>query len=83
MIQKSFPLPLYERNQFFQTSDNFGFNLTIEPIFSEKGNNFMMEKYNEQYKKFAGELEGTKAEIDEQLVDLVNTIAQKKQKNVF
>lgn len=43
----------------------------------------MMEKYNEQYKKFAGELEGTKAEIDEQLVDLVNTIAQKKQKNVF
>lgn len=76
-------LPIFSRNYFFQNSDTYGYNLTITPKFSEKGHDYMIEKYHESYKSFSDDFLNLKPETDEQIVDLINNIAQKKEKNAF
>ena len=43
----------------------------------------MIEKYNESYKAFSEDFKDIKPDTDEQIVDLINNIAQKKEKNTF
>lgn len=76
-------LPIFSRNYFFTNSDTYGYNITITPKFSEKGHDYMIEKYQESYKAFSEEFSNLKPETDEQIVDLINNIAQKKEKNAF
>ena len=76
-------LPIFSRNYFFTNSDTYGYNITITPKFSEKGHDYMIEKYQESYKAFSDDFLNLKPETDEQIVDLINNIAQKKEKNAF
>jgi len=76
-------LPIFSRNYFFTNSDTYGYNITITPKFSEKGHDYMIEKYHESYKSFSDDFLNLKPETDEQIVDLINNIAQKKEKNAF
>jgi len=76
-------LPIFSRNYFFINSDTYGYNITITPKFSEKGHDYMVEKYNESFKAFSDDFINLKSETDEQIVDLINNIAQKKEKSAF
>eukprot|EP00331_Platyophrya_macrostoma_P025521 CAMPEP_0176435218 /NCGR_PEP_ID=MMETSP0127-20121128/17175_1 /TAXON_ID=938130 /ORGANISM="Platyophrya macrostoma, Strain WH" /LENGTH=834 /DNA_ID=CAMNT_0017818171 /DNA_START=562 /DNA_END=3067 /DNA_ORIENTATION=+ len=50
---------------------------------NEKGHEYMINKYKESFDAFYGDMKDLKPEVDEQLVDLINTVAQKLEKNVF
>ena len=76
-------LPIFSRNYFFINSDTYGYNITITPKFSEKGHDYMIEKYKESFKSFSDDFLNLKPETDEQIVDLINNIAQKKEKSAF
>lgn len=43
----------------------------------------MIEKYKDSFQEFSNDFSKISTETDEQLVDLLNTIAQKKEKKVF
>ena len=76
-------LPLVPRTHFFNQSDTYGYNITIVPKFSEKGHDYMIEKYHDSYENFSSEFKNIGLETDEQFVDLLNNVAQKKEKSVF
>ena len=75
-------LPIVSRLHFFNHSETYGYHMTFTPKFSEKGHDYMITKYSQSYENFSHEFKNMLPETDEQLVDLINNIAQKKEKKV-
>lgn len=57
--------------------------MTLEPKFSEDGLDYMINKYRQSYESFSEEFKNMSPETDEQLVDLLNNLASKREKPVF
>ena len=82
-LHKNANFNFFPRSYFFNQSDTYGYHMTFTPKFSEKGHNYMVSKYAENYLSFSAEFKNMHPETDEQLVDLVNNLAQKKEKKVI
>ena len=82
-IKKGKSLPVFPRTLFSAQSETFGYQMKVTPKYNEKGHEYMINKYKESFDAFYGDMKDLKPEVDEQLVDLINTVAQKLEKSVF
>ena len=82
-LKKGKTLPVVPKSQFFPQSETYGYNITITPHYNEKGHDYMMSKYSESFEAFSSDMKNLKPEVDEQLVDMINYLTQKLEKDVF
>ena len=71
-------------NNFYENSISYGHKFTVTPILNEKGCETTIEKHQNLFNSFVEDLiEYNKLDVYEQLVDLLNNIAQKAEKSIF
>ena len=69
---------------YYDSSVGYGYKFTVSPIFDEIGCETIIQKYSESFKTFCEDLNiYNKPEQYEQLVDLLNEMAQKANKSIF
>ena len=82
-LKKDKTLPIFPRTLFSALSETYGYQMKITPKYNEKGHEYMINKYKESFDAFYSDMKDLKPEVDEQLVDLLNTMAQKMSKTVW
>lgn len=71
-------------NNFYDNSVSYGHKFTVTPILNEKGCEAVIEKHANSFLSFCEDItEFNKFEVYEQLVDLLNNIAQKAERSIF
>jgi alpha-tubulin suppressor-like RCC1 family protein len=69
---------------FYDNSISYGHKFTITPILNEKGCEGIIEKHQQSFNNFVDDInEYNKFEVFEQLVDMLNNIAQKAEKSIY
>jgi len=69
---------------FYENSISYGHKFSVTPVLNEKGSQSIIEKNLALFNNFTEEIyEHNKFEVYEQLVDLLNNISQKNEKEIF
>lgn len=71
-------------NHYYENSISYGYKFSITPTLNEKGSELIIEKNLNSFNSFVEEInEFNRFEVYEQLVDLLNNMAQKFEKSIF
>ena len=74
--KKGAKLPTFQRSRFYNQSETYGYHMTVIPEFDKDGINYMTNKYQQNYSRFKSDQLGFSIDLDIQMVDLLNSMAQ-------
>ena len=77
-------IDIVQTTNFYENSISYGHKFSITPILNEKGCESIIEKHQNSFANFIEDInDHNKFEVYEQLVDLLNNIAQKAEKSIY
>lgn len=71
-------LPVLERSNFFDKTNQYGFGIQIIPKYNELGYSYLLGKYKDSFNEFASQMKLFTPEMDRELVEALSRVSKNK-----